>query len=126
MAELPFMPLDTGALTGDTTHMSAEEFGAYVRILVAMWRHKGQLRNDEIELARIAGVSLKRWKSISSRVSHLLTVESETISQKRLLSIWLDTQELRKKRAHSANVRWGKVKANGMHLHVHSQSKRNA
>jgi uncharacterized protein YdaU (DUF1376 family) len=39
MAELPHLPIHTDALIADTTHMTAEVFGAYVRLLMAMWRH---------------------------------------------------------------------------------------
>jgi uncharacterized protein YdaU (DUF1376 family) len=126
VAELPILPLKTDALIADTTHMSAEEFGAYCRILFAMWRNKARLPDDATELARIAGVSMKRWQTISARVTKPLTVGNGTISQKRLTATWLDVQEVRRKRALSANMRWGKVDANGMQMHVHSHSKRNA
>ena len=36
MAELPVLPIKTDALIADTTHMSAEEMGVYVRLLIAM------------------------------------------------------------------------------------------
>lgn len=126
MAELPILPLKTDALIADTTHMSAEEFGAYVRILCAMWRHEAVLPNDQTELARIAGMSLKRWQKVSCRVLKPLSVGNETISQKRLLATWLEIKELRKRRALSANIRWGKVDAGAMHVHMQTHSTRNA
>ena len=64
MAELPFMPVATDALIADTAHMSAAEFGAYMRILIAMWRNGGWLPDDEQALRRIAGVTGKHWRSI--------------------------------------------------------------
>ncbi len=43
MADLPILPLKTDALLADTGHLSAEEFGAYCRILFTMWRHDARL-----------------------------------------------------------------------------------
>ncbi len=54
MAEFPTMPVRTDALLGDTTHLSATEFGAYVRMLLSMWRNGGWLPNDPKRLARYA------------------------------------------------------------------------
>lgn len=100
------MPVKTDALLGDTGHMSAEEFGAYCRLLFTMWRHKARLPDDAKELARIAGVTQKRWAAISGVVMRPMTVAGGVISQKRLTSTWLDVEELRKKRALAANKRW--------------------
>ena len=83
MAELPIMPVKTDALIADTTHMSAEEFGAYCRILIAMWRHGGRLPDDPCELAHIAGVSRRRWRTISERVRRPLTAAGGWVTQKR-------------------------------------------
>lgn len=101
MAELPILPLKTDALLADTTHMSAEEFGAYVRILIVMWRQKARLSDDPIELARIAGVSIHRWKKIAERVMRPMTIAGGLISQKRLTDTYLKVEELRAKRANA-------------------------
>jgi uncharacterized protein YdaU (DUF1376 family) len=99
MAELPVLPIKTDALLADTTHMSAEEFGAYVRILIVMWRQKARLPDDPIELARIAGVSIYRWKKIAERVMRPMTIAGGVVSQKRLTDTWLQVEQLRAKRA---------------------------
>jgi hypothetical protein len=38
LAEFPALPLFTDAILADTAHLSHEEFGAYMRILILMWR----------------------------------------------------------------------------------------
>jgi uncharacterized protein YdaU (DUF1376 family) len=106
MAELPVLPLKTDALLADTTHMSAEEFGAYVRILIVMWRQKARLPDNATELARIAGVPLARWKKISERVMRPMTIAGGVVSQKRLTDTWIQVDDLRKKRAYAAEVKW--------------------
>lgn len=108
MAELPILPVKTDALIADTSHMSPEEFGAYMRLLCAMWRHGATLPDKPEELARIVGVTAKRWSQISETVLRPMTATGGILSQKRLMSTWVEVQELRAKRAQAANRRWGK------------------
>jgi len=113
MAELPVLPLRTDALIADTTHMSAEEFGCYVRLLIVMWRHGSQIPNNPRELARMGGVTLRRWNQISERVMRPMTVSGNRVSQKRLTSTWLEVQKLREARATASLKRWRKSNASG-------------
>lgn len=99
MAELPFLPLKADALLSDTRHMSAEEFGAYCRLLFTMWLHGGRLVDAPDELARIVGMSSRRWRRIAEPVLRPMTVAGGVISQKRLTATWDDVQNLRRKRA---------------------------
>jgi len=113
MAELPVLPIKTDALIADTTHMSAEEMGVYVRLLIAMWRHGTRLPNTPMELARIGGVTLPRWKKISERVLRPMTTSDGFISQKRLTTTWLEVQSLREKKSIASLKRWKKLDAGG-------------
>lgn len=121
MAELPILPLKTDALIADTTHMTAEEFGAYMRLLIAMWRHGGRLKDDDHELALIAGLTATRWKKAKERVLRPMTIAGGEISQKRLTGTWHDVQEVRSKRADAAAKRW-KDKPRPRAMHMHEQS----
>ena len=98
MAELPILPLKPERLLAGTIHMSTEEFGAYCRVLFTMWLEGGKLVDDESQLARISGLSLRRWRSLSRTVLRPMTVAGGLISQKRLTDTWLKVQELRAKR----------------------------
>jgi len=111
MAQLPVLPIKTDALIADTTHMTPEEMGVYVRLLVAMWRHGSQIPDDPSELARIGGVTLRRWFQIKERVMRPMTTGGGSISQKRLTSTWLETQKLRKQKSAAALKRWRKSDA---------------
>ena len=113
MAELPILPLKTDALIADTSHMSAEEFGVYVRLLIAMWRHGARLPDTPLELARIGGISLRRWNQISERVLRPMTVGNGILQQKRLTSVWLEVQNMRQKKATASLKRWRKFDAGG-------------
>ena len=58
MSKAPIMPVATDALLADTTHLSADEFGAYCLILFATWRNNGvPLADDDKRLARICRVT---------------------------------------------------------------------
>jgi uncharacterized protein YdaU (DUF1376 family) len=124
MAELPIMPLKTDALLADTTHMSAEEFGVYCRLLFVMWRHGGRLKDDDSELAIIGGVTPRRWQAIKEKVMRPMTAIGGLVSQGRLTDTWLQVQELRKKRALAADIRW-KSKPGAKRMHVQSNSNAN-
>ena len=107
MAELPILPLKTDALIADTSHMTPEEFGAYVRLLIAMWRHGGKISDNPKELARIVGLSPRRWRSIAEKVLRPCQKSGGILSQKRLTTTWFEVQEMREKRANAALKRWG-------------------
>lgn len=127
MAELPIMPVKTDALIADTTHMSAEQFGVYWRVLCALWRHGGIIAADDKQLAAIGGVTIGSWRKMKAIVMAPLTVIDGTVSQKRLLSTFQDVQEVRKVRAAAAETRWkGKRRPNGMQMHEQSNVQNDA
>lgn len=106
MAELPRLPLDCAKLLADTSHLSEGEMGVYCRLLFTMWLHGAKLRDDDQELARIAGVTWGRWRKISERILRFFTFAGDQMSQKRLTATWLDVQALRRKHQDGANKRW--------------------
>lgn len=64
--KLPWMPVWCDDLIGSTADMSAEEFGAYVRLLCHIWT-RGPIEMDDAVCCRVAGVKLKVWRRIRSR-----------------------------------------------------------
>ena len=63
MAEYPAMPLFTDAYLGDTHHLTLEESGAYLKLLMIAWRTPGCcLPDDDKRLATMLGVTIKRWR----------------------------------------------------------------
>ena len=84
MSEMPFMQLYVGDYLADTLHMTTEQNGAYLLILMAMWTHDAKVPNDDKKLARIARVSPRRWHLIKNDIIALLDVEGNSLTQKRL------------------------------------------
>jgi uncharacterized protein YdaU (DUF1376 family) len=82
----PFMQLYIADYLGDTQHLTTEQHGAYLLLLMAMWRAGGRLPSDPKRLCRIAGVTPSRWAKMSADVMELFTAEDGTITQKRLLA----------------------------------------
>ena len=85
MTDTPAMLLWTDAYLGDTGHLSTLEHGAYLVILMAMWRNGGSLPNDERRLARTAGLPLDKWRKIAPAILSFMTINGATITQKRLM-----------------------------------------
>jgi uncharacterized protein YdaU (DUF1376 family) len=111
MSQAPVMPVFTDALLGDTTYLSAEEFGAYCRILFATWRNNGiPFVDDNERLSRITGVSPQRWSRIRKTLAQYFDLSAGTWIQKRLEKEWNRTQILiadkREKGIRGANARW--------------------
>lgn len=60
MKKRPWMPLYVNDYHADTAHLSVEEHGAYLLLIMNYWHH-GQLPNDEAKLRRIAKMSARQW-----------------------------------------------------------------
>lgn len=86
MAEYPALMLWTDAYLADTTHLSAEEHGVYLLLLMAAWRTPDcSLPDDDDRLARMARVGLKKWRSVRIVMEGFWTIGDGKWTQKRLL-----------------------------------------
>lgn len=90
MSGRPFMQLYVSDFIGDTLQLSTEQIGAYMLLLMAMWNAGGRLPDDDARLARVARLSLRRWRAISADLMTFFEREAGEIGHKRL------TRELHK------------------------------
>ena len=99
MSQAPVMPVWTDALIGDTTHLSAEEFGAYFLILMATWRNNGvPFTDNDVRLARIARVPERRWRDkVRPVLAQFFDLSTSTWRQKRLENEWQNVAIKREK-----------------------------
>ncbi|WP_262694460.1 YdaU family protein [Kordiimonas aquimaris] len=89
MAEFPALPLFTDAYLADTRHLTTEEHGAYLLLLICAWRSRGcALKDNDKTLARIAGLSPTRWRRIKPALIDFFTVEGGLWRQKKLTSVY--------------------------------------
>lgn len=84
MSATPFMQLYVGDYLADTLHLTTEQHGAYLLLLMTMWRADAKLPNDPAKLARIARVSAKRWPSVWAEIEAFFIIEGEWIANPRL------------------------------------------
>lgn len=108
MAEFPAFPLWTDAYLADTTDLTTLEHGAYLLLLIAMWRAGGYLPDDDAKLARFTHLGPKQWVSMRVRLIDFLTVEDGRITQGRLLDELSKARLRSKKASDSARAKYRK------------------
>lgn len=59
-----WMPLYIADYLADTMHLSTEEHGAYLLLIMHYWRNGGPIKNDKIFLKKITKISEKKLKNI--------------------------------------------------------------
>lgn len=82
-----WMPLYVGDYMADTSHLTTEQHGAYMLILLALWKRAGAgLPDADENLAAAARLPLSRWKAIRPLLidGSLLRTDGKTVTQKRL------------------------------------------
>jgi uncharacterized protein YdaU (DUF1376 family) len=99
MAQLPVMPLYTDALIADTTHLTAAEFGAYMLLLIAMWRSGGSLPDVEADIRRISRIRDNHWDRSRDRIFALFAREDGRLTQKRLQAEFEKSTERHERRS---------------------------
>lgn len=104
------MQLYVADYLGDTRHLTTEQHGAYLLLLMTMWRSEGRLPNDPKKLARIAGCAPARWAKISEEVLEYFTVDGDELTNPRLTIELEKASEKSIKRAENGS-RGGKAKA---------------
>jgi uncharacterized protein YdaU (DUF1376 family) len=95
MSERPFMQLYVSDFLGDTLHLSTEHIGAYMLMLMAMWNAGGSLPDDDVKLARVCRMSLKKWRAVADDMMPFFNRQDGAITHNRL------TKELQKSESKS-------------------------
>src|SRR5262245_19687987 len=85
MADYPTMPFHTDAYLADTMHLTLEEHGAYMKMLIIAWRSPGcDLPDDDKRIATMLGLTMKRWQEkIRPAVEQFWTIENGVWYQKK-------------------------------------------
>jgi uncharacterized protein YdaU (DUF1376 family) len=98
------MQLYVADYLGDTRHLTTEQHGAYLLLLMTMWRSEGVLPDDPIKLARIAGLTVSRWHKISADVLAFFTPCEGGFTQRRLSAELAIAEEKSSKRSQSGKA----------------------
>ena len=127
MAEFPALPLWTDAYLGDTTHLTTIEHGAYLLLLLAMWRTRDcSLPNDDKLLARYTRLTAGQWARVKPVLMPFFDVLPDRITQGRLTDEHNLVRQNSRKASDSAKARWLKNKESGDADALQSDSERNA
>jgi len=108
MATFPFLPLSTDAYLSDTLHLTLEEHGAYLKILMISWRSpNGLMPDDDGRIATMLGITKARWqKKLRPALEPFFTIEGGFFSQKRLQSErkWVEEKRAKQSEAGKASA----------------------
>jgi uncharacterized protein YdaU (DUF1376 family) len=102
---LPYMPFYVGDYLRDTRHLTTEQHGAYLLLIMEYWA-KGSLPDDDTQLARIVGMSPKKWKNVRQVVQAFF---HDGWHHKRIDAELEKASSKTEKRRTAANVRWQKA-----------------
>lgn len=116
-----WMPLYVSDYLGDTMHLSTEQHGAYLLLLMAAWRNGGSLTSDNSVLQTITRLDAKKWQLSSQIIAKFFYVTNEEWIHNRVRKELTKAKTNSEKRAESgkkgAAKRWqndSKVMANAI------------
>ena len=113
MAEFAALPLFTDAITADCAHLTDDEFGRYMRLLIVMWRSPGcvipndpqwickRLRVDPLQYQQKVKPLIDEFCICNADAKH-----GEVIMQKRLSKEYDHVKASVEKRKAAAQKRW--------------------
>lgn len=104
----PYLPLFTGDYKRDTDHLTTEEHGAYLLILMALWDQGGRIKSDARYLSRVARVSFRRWGNFWPELKAFFYEENGQIGHRRIDRELAKVREISEKRASAASKKQNK------------------
>ncbi len=107
-----WMPWYVGDYLKDTTHLTAEQHGAYNLLLMGAWVREGKLPDDDEQLMGIAKLTAEKWEKSKPVLQKFFKVKNGEWIQKRLMQEYQKALALQEtnsnKGRHAAKVRWKK------------------
>src|SRR6185312_15535861 len=78
-----YMRLYVGDYLADTVHLSAEESGAYLHLIMHAFKQGGRLSSEPVQLARIARVTPRRWPAVWGMIGRYFEIDGDDLIQRR-------------------------------------------
>lgn len=112
MAEFAALPIFTDSLLADTGHLTDEEFGRYMRLLIVSWRTPGCLiPNDKSWIAKRLRLDPLQYDSkIKPLIEEFFTSDGNSHMQKRLRKEYEYVKKSTQRMSDLAKSRWEKEK----------------
>lgn len=86
MSAPPYMKLYVADYLGDTHHLSAIEHGAYMLLLMGMWRAGGTLPAADANLSRLARCTPPEWEAVKAAILPFFKRSRGKLTHKRITS----------------------------------------
>ena len=103
----PAIPLFGDAYLADTHHLTLEEHGAYLKLLMIAWRMDGcALPNDDARIANMLGLPKARWAKLKPVVMAFWSLGESGWTQARLTKERAFVEKKRATNRASAEARW--------------------
>lgn len=93
MAALPYMPLYVADYLADAAHLTAQEHGAYLLLIMTYWQRGEALPSDDKRLARIARVTNEEWSEIRETIAEFFDCSEDQWSHSRIERELLSVRE---------------------------------
>lgn len=103
-----WFPLWVGDYLADTMHLSCQEHGAYLLLLMNYWRRGGPLPDDDRYLSNTVSVTVTEWSAMRSPLSEFFDVRDGMWISKRMeeeISRAKSNYESKKRSAEATNVK---------------------
>jgi len=112
-----WMPLYVADYLADTAHLTTEQHGAYLLLIMTYWRH-GELPDDDGQLAAIVKFSPHKWKKNSQIIRKFFHEKDGVLRHKRIDAERSKAAENRERKTEiarkAADARWQKDDADAL------------
>lgn len=125
MAGFPSLPLFVREYLVDTTHLTLEESGAYLHLLMHAWVRRGSLPDDDRVLATFCKVSLKKWRRLRPALAPFFTVADGAWTNERLSREWQYVETISEKKR-AAGAKGGKARTHKNQGDTEAPAKQNS
>jgi uncharacterized protein YdaU (DUF1376 family) len=84
MSAPPYMRFWPADYLGDTRHLTTQEHGAYLLLILAYWQNEGPLADDDKRMARIVGMTPREWTKAKKTIAEFFQIAAGQWRHKRI------------------------------------------
>ena len=121
MTSLPYMQLYTSDYLADTAHLTTEEHGAYLLLLMNYWQRGKPLDNTDGRLAHVARLSAERWKAVEPILAEFFMIDGTTWVQARIERDLDKIRDKSSKLAANGSIGGSKRQANAKQMPIYEE-----
>ena len=118
-----YMPLWIADYLADTQHLSRDEHGGYLLLLMAYWRKGEALPDDDRKLAAIANASPAEWRKLRPVLAEFFQVADGVWTQKRIEAELARAKAIRARKTEAGSA-GGRAKWAAQQTHADTRSQR--